>query len=179
MKAQNESSRYELAAVHAEVDREAAAIAARLGERITCQRGCAGCCVDGLTVFEIEADRIRRDVGDRLAGSTAHTAGACAFLDTDGACRIYESRPYVCRSQGLPLRWLEENDDGETVEYRDICPLNDHGTPIETLGEDDCWTIGPIEARLVHLQRAARGDAGQRIALRELFVELSERSTES
>ena len=32
--------------------------------------------------------------------------GACAFLDGEGGCRVYPDRPYVCRTQGLPLRWI-------------------------------------------------------------------------
>lgn len=162
--------------LHAEVDRGVEAIAGRLGDRITCHRGCAGCCVDGLTVFEVEADRIRHDVGSGLSGATPGAAGACAFLDGEGACRIYASRPYVCRTQGLPLRWLDENEAGETVEYRDICPLNERGEPIEILDESDCWTIGPTEVRLVQIQRGSSDDPNPRVALRDLFHELAHTS---
>ncbi len=162
--------------LHASMDLEVRAITVRLGDRITCRRGCTDCCVDDLTVFEAEADRIRREAGERLAGAEAHAAGACAFLDPEGACRIYESRPYVCRTQGLPLRWFEEADDGTVVEYRDICPLNDHGDPIEAISESDCWTIGPAEERLVRIQRASGSERNRRVVLRELFDELSHRS---
>jgi len=162
--------------LHACVDREVGAKTVRLGSRITCRRGCSDCCVDDLTVFEVEADRIRRDAGDRLSGAVARAAGACAFLDAEGACRIYESRPYVCRTQGLPLRWFDEADDGSVVEYRDICPLNEHGISIEAIPESDCWTIGPSEERLVRIQRAAGSEVNRRVALRELFDELSKRA---
>lgn len=161
--------------LHADVDREVAEISGRLGERITCRLGCSDCCVDGLTVFEVEADRIRRDTGRRLSGAEPHAEGACAFLDDAGACRIYESRPYVCRTQGLPLRWLDEQD-GEVVEYRDICPLNDHGGPVEAIAPSDCWSIGPAEMRLVRIQRTYVGDRVDRVALRSLFEDLA-RST--
>jgi Fe-S-cluster containining protein len=163
-----------VATLHADVDREVATIAGRLGERITCRLGCADCCVDGLTVFEVEAERIRRDTGGWLSGAEPHPEGACAFLDADGGCRIYASRPYVCRTQGLPLRWLDEQD-GEVVEYRDICPLNDHGGPIEALVPLDCWSIGPSEMRLVRIQRSSVGAGADRVALRTLFDELTSR----
>ena len=162
--------------LHACVDGEVQAITLRLGARITCRRGCSDCCVDHLTVFGAEADRIRRDAVDRLVGAEAHPAGACAFLDSEGACRIYEARPYVCRTQGMPLRWLDEADDGTVVEYRDICPLNDHGDPIEEIAESDCWTIGPAEMRLVRIQRASDSEGNRRVDLRELFLELSNRT---
>lgn len=42
---------------------------------------------------------------------------ACPNLDEDGMCMIYESRPLVCRTFGLPLR------DGRKY-IGDICELN-------------------------------------------------------
>jgi hypothetical protein len=91
-------------------------------------------------------------------------------LDGQGACRVYSRRPYVCRTQGLPLRWFAEDDSGSMVEYRDICPLNDDpGAPVEELQHCDCWSIGPFEQRLATLQREfAAGEMG-RIELRSLF----------
>jgi len=55
------------------------------------------------------------------------------------------------------------------VEYRDICPLNEEGPALEELAQEDCWTIGPTESRLVQLNRRNTGDAPERIALRDLF----------
>ena len=77
----------------------------------------------------------------------------------------------MCRTQGLPLRWVVEEDArGELVERRDICPLNAEGEPLESLPEPACWTLGPYEARLRRLQEAADGGAGRRVALRALFA---------
>jgi Fe-S-cluster containining protein len=42
---------------------------------------------------------------------------ACPNLDDTGACMIYESRPLVCRTFGLPLR----NDEKY---LGDVCELN-------------------------------------------------------
>lgn len=159
----------ELRALHDEVDREAAQLGRQHADRLQCKRGCAECCVDGVTVFDIEAERIRRDHTDLLAGEAPHAPGACAFLDADGACRIYASRPYVCRTQGLPLRWMDEDPaTGDPVELRDICVLNEEGgDPLPILDERACWTIGPYEDRLRQLQE--RAGALRRVALRTLF----------
>ena len=115
--------------LYGEVDYRASQIAEGHGARLQCRRGCSQCCVDDLAVFEIEAENIRLAHAALLAQQEPHPQGACAFLDTDGACRIYADRPYVCRTQGLPLRWIDEGHNGELVELRDICPLNDEGTP--------------------------------------------------
>ncbi len=137
--------------------------------RTQCRKGCCICCVDEITVFEVEAENIRRHHSDLLEHGTPHPPGACAFLAEDGSCRIYEHRPYVCRTQGLPLRWIDQAGDGRTVEYRDICPLNEPGEPVEDLPAELCWTLGPFEEFLARLQAAADGGQGRRVRLRDLF----------
>lgn len=154
---------------YAEVDEQARRLEQVHAARLKCRRGCSSCCVDGITVFLIEAENIRQNHTELLAEESPNTNGGCAFLDEAGACRIYESRPYVCRTQGLPLRWLDEVDD-EIYELRDICPLNDEGVPIEELPAEKCWTIGDFEARLAELQAKFSGGEMKRIALRDLFV---------
>jgi hypothetical protein len=160
--------------LHTEVDEKVAMLTERHADRLQCKRGCCDCCVDGMTVFEIEAERIRRHHADLLESGQPHDEGACAFLDEEGACRIYEDRPYVCRTQGLPLRWLDRDDDGETVgtvEMRDICPMNDSpDAPVEQIAAGDCWTLGPYEFRLSRTQVAYRGAPPRRVELRSLFT---------
>lgn len=158
-----------LRALHDEVDRACAALAARHAARLRCGRGCHACCVDGLTVFEVEAERIRSAHPELLREGRPHPPGACALLGDAGECRVYAERPYVCRTQGLPLRWLEDGERGEGTERRDICPLNEAGEPVEALAASECWTLGPAEERLRRLQLAADGGAGRRVALRALF----------
>jgi hypothetical protein len=148
--------------IHSAVDERAAALARLHRERLTCRRGCFDCCVDGITVFAVEADRIREGAAELLASGAPHPAGRCAFLGSEGECRIYALRPYVCRTQGLPLRWI---DDAAEAEYRDICTLNEHGTPIVELAPEACWTLGEVEEQL-----ARRNGGRGRVALRSLFT---------
>lgn len=153
--------------LHDEIDVVARHLHVLHAARTQCKRGCASCCVDELTVFEVEAEPIRRGFAALLAEGSPHALGGCAFLDEAGGCRVYASRPYVCRTQGLPLRWLDE-DEGGAFERRDICPLNEEGEPIEDLRDDACFTLGPVEERLAGL---AIGDGRPgRVSLRSLFV---------
>jgi uncharacterized protein len=164
---------------HAAVDEVAKPIADRHGERLRCRAGCHSCCTDDITVFEVEADRIVARHQELLEHGEPHAEGACAFLDTEGRCRIYEERPYVCRTQGLPLRWIEDDDDDGPYEARDICPLNDEGgPPLEELESDALWSIGPFEERLSRRQRDVDGGEGRRVALRELFTNSPVRDAE-
>lgn len=136
--------------------------------RLQCRRGCANCCVDEVTVWNIEAENIRHTNQAFLLAEKPNENGGCAFLDQNGACRIYESRPYVCRTQGLPLRWFDDVDQ-EIYEFRDICPLNETDEPIEEIEADKCWTIGEPETQLAALQNEFESGKMRRIGLRELF----------
>ncbi|TNF52441.1 YkgJ family cysteine cluster protein [bacterium] len=151
------------------VEREVCLLSSIHSARLRCRYGCRDCCIDELTVFEIEAENIQSCYPDLLRQANPHPVGACAFLDEAGACRIYEHRPYVCRTQGLPLRWIEEPSEERIVEKRDICLLNDRGNPVETLPADECWSIGPFEEELARLQAAVHHGKLHRKSLRELF----------
>lgn len=153
-----------------EVSAAADRIAAGHGERLQCARGCAGCCVDDLSVFAVEAQRIRAE-GEAVLREAPGPIGACAFLDSAGACRIYVARPYVCRTQGLPLRWIDEDPSGAFVERRDICELNEAGeVDLVDLEPESCWPLGPVEEQLRALQAASEPAAPlRRVRLRELF----------
>ncbi|MEZ4225763.1 MAG: YkgJ family cysteine cluster protein [Polyangiaceae bacterium] len=155
---------------HREVDEQVAPLATFHGRRLQCRRGCYDCCSDDLTVLEVEAELIRTRHEALLREQEAGPVGGCAFLDADGGCRIYADRPYVCRTQGLPLRFYDEDDAGEIHEHRDICPKNLPGLPLANLDEARCLLLGPSELRLVSLQMQGFSRM-RRVALRDLFLQ--------
>jgi hypothetical protein len=168
--------------LHASVDASVARLEALHRGRSQCREGCHDCCVDDLAVSRAEAARILEDHGAMLAVGAPAPAGGCAMLDERGACRVYASRPYVCRTQGLPLRWV---DDEAGVEQRDVCPKNDPppsaaAPALEDLPAEHCWTIGRVEEALVAIAAiggapvspaAGEGHAAsaERVPLRALF----------
>ncbi|HMK43763.1 MAG TPA: YkgJ family cysteine cluster protein [Dissulfurispiraceae bacterium] len=160
----------DIQAFYREVDRLVSCAVKNLPGQLACARGCSSCCIDDITVFAIEAENIRAHFPALLRDGVPHTRGACAFLDDRGACRIYLQRPYVCRTQGMPLRWHEQLESGDYVEMRDICQLNEPtAIPLEELSEECCWAIGPSEAELSAMQLTAAGNRC-RIGLRSLFM---------
>jgi uncharacterized protein len=162
---------FSLGNLHKAIDQMVDRLSIMHNSRLRCKKGCHDCCIDDLSVFEVEALNIRHFNGALIKTGIPHAKGSCAFLDNKGECRIYNQRPYVCRTQGLPLQWIEELENGSTVAMRDICPVNEPGTPVENLPEDVCWKIGPFEERLARLQLGLdKGEKMQRVKLRDLFA---------
>jgi hypothetical protein len=91
------------------VDEFFARVTSRHGTDMQCDTGCSDCCHVRLTVTRVEAAAIRSLVAtwsnherQRLADVAA--ADHCAALDGAGRCKIYDARPVVCRSHGVPIR---------------------------------------------------------------------------
>ncbi len=116
------------------VDRLAAQLTAHYGSHLVCRAGCSGCCHHHLSIFAVEAAavgeavqklsrekraRIQRQARQVREREARGEPVACPLL-VDECCSIYESRPIICRTQGLPL--LIEAEDG-TREV-DFCRLN-------------------------------------------------------
>ena len=181
------SGRAALTRLHEQTSARFGRTLAAVGQAPGCGDGCASCCVDDLSVWQIEADHIQAwliDEAGKEPGLTLRVGpvGACAWL-RDGRCQVYPVRPYVCRSQGAVLRWFE--DDGQGVsERRDTCPVHLQEVALDRLPEAALFDIGPAEGALVSLatnELAAQGGRGlpQRVLLRQLAVDLAERLTSS
>ncbi len=91
-------------------------------KHLNCKSGCDLCCMD-YNIFPVEFDSILSELKGRDFSRTALpevlNEGNCIFLK-DHRCLIYESRPVICRTHGLPL--LFANDEGEWE--LSVCELN-------------------------------------------------------
>ncbi len=100
-----------------------------LSSAISCRPGCSSCCCH-LTVFPVEAAAVTAAVAIKLHALPSkevrllkeRTALAktesCPFL-IESLCLLYEDRPIICRTHGLPLL---VRADGE--KRLDFCPEN-------------------------------------------------------
>lgn len=96
------------------VDDHFAAAVERSPGQFRCRPGCDSCCQPGLGVFGIEAARIRSALTELAVRDPATRARVraqalaederdrCALL-VDGRCTVYDDRPLLCRSHGLPV----------------------------------------------------------------------------
>ncbi len=119
-----------LVQLRARVDEHFAAAVARTPTAFACAPGCESCCHQRFSVFEIEASLLRSalaaiETADpalrqriRDQASSQEHSGSCALL-VDGRCSVYDARPMICRSHGLPI--AVERADGLEL---DCCPLN-------------------------------------------------------
>lgn len=74
-----------------------------------CSEGCSKCCVDGITLLRVERDRILSHLKNRDEIPVKSQSGRCAFLSSEGRCKIYEVRPIVCRTWGIPILYSESD----------------------------------------------------------------------
>jgi Fe-S-cluster containining protein len=130
-----------LVRLRARVDQHFAQAVARTPEQFACRPGCESCCHQRFSVFEVEAAPIREALAQlartdpelrrrvRERGRDEQLR-ACALL-LDGRCTVYEQRPLICRSHGLPIA-VRESDEPDSALRLDHCPLN-----FQKLGDRD------------------------------------------
>jgi len=107
------------------VDQLCRKITEQFQAQITCRAGCSGCCLH-LSLFPVEAANLFRAIKNLPAEIKAILSGriqwpedgSCPLL-IDKCCTVYQSRPVICRTHGLPL--VAENDGERVV---DCCPEN-------------------------------------------------------
>jgi Fe-S-cluster containining protein len=99
---------------------------------------------------------------DRL---TEHfTAWPCPALEQDGTCRIYECRPLVCRSMGIP-----SDDNGQVngaCAVQTAVPLIQ---PSKVLREEE-FQLARLEAERLEALRRHLGAEGEELFLPYAFV---------
>lgn len=158
-------------ALLAKADAKFAEVEGRHPSAFQCRSGCHGCCLPGLSVSSLEAAHISAyladhpDVARRAAAAEKddpHHGKRCAFLDAAGACTIYEVRPLICRTHGMPVKYKTE--DGALA--RDVCPLNFTSTPVASLPEQDVLHLDTVNTILALLnEQFAPGQGGARAPL--------------
>lgn len=141
-------------------------------EHLQCRLGCHSCCKPGLTVGPLEAARIESALAADPARSAAllaqeaanpHRGKRCSFLSAEGGCGIYEYRPLVCRSHGVPLQFRDPGSTKEeAVRFRDVCPLNFQGVNLETISTGDVMNLDTLNTLLAMLGNMAFGKKAER-----------------
>ena len=155
------------------VDHRSLSLAQLHAPHLACKPGCHDCCTD-FSVFPVEYDSILSALRKKnVSLPPPDPAAACAFLQ-NGLCAIYEHRPIICRTHGLPVAFTADDDAAKNV---DFCPKNFTAVAPSQLNFDqnntldlDTLNFELYEANANHLE--ARGDRPVRIPLRQLHEDL-------
>jgi len=124
-------ARAALPVLRTRVDQHFARALAQSPDEMQCREGFDRCCHVRLSVFSLEAERIAaalahlsstdpelRAAVRRQADDPAAT-DRCAML-VRGRCAIYDERPLICRSHGVPVRVEAPGEPPSQT----CCPLN-------------------------------------------------------
>lgn len=101
------------------LNREIEKLVSLHSNNLKCKSGCSDCCLT-LSLLPIEFFAIKQRIEN---SATFDKRKSCGFLNNDGACSIYNDRPLICRSHGLPIAYLDDEQD-EPVNLVSYCPLN-------------------------------------------------------
>jgi uncharacterized protein len=121
-------------------------VSQRFRSLLYCRPGCSDCCVE-IAVLPLEA-AILRDALLQKKGQALEqfSRKGCVFLDQNSYCRLYAYRPILCRTQGIPLAYVDPAS--ETIEVS-ACPLNfGEGVHFEP---DDLFFMDAVNDRLARL----------------------------
>lgn len=116
-------------------------------EHITCSAGCHQCCMD-FSIFPVEIYSILQETDGRKININHEVSeGECVFL-IEGLCSIYESRPMICRTHGLPLLFM-----GEDEWQLSYCELNFTGSNLPEFIELNSFPQDRFNSRLFMINK--------------------------
>jgi uncharacterized protein len=116
-------------------------------EHIACSAGCHQCCMD-FSIFPVEIYSILKEKdGGKININHDVSEGECIFL-IEGLCSIYKSRPLICRTHGLPLLFMGE--DEWKLSY---CELNFTGSNLPEFNESNTFPQDRFNSRLFMLNK--------------------------
>ena len=152
------------------VDSLCDAIGTRLAGHLTCRKGCDACCLH-LSLFPVEASVLAEAVKNlpapqldklRERAINARPDGPCPLLE-DHVCLVYQARPMICRTHGLPI--LSRIDGDAKV---DFCPENCQ--ELSALSGDTVIDIDRLNAALTAINALFLRETGEEDQQRRPFM---------
>jgi len=112
-----------------------------------CKEGCDECCMN-FRLLPVEFYSILFSVKElKLTNLNDTDPESCPFL-INHSCSIYQHRPLICRSHGLPI--LDMDQEGENWELS-FCPLNFKETNDEYFTFSNCYSQDTYNSKLYML----------------------------
>ncbi len=116
-------------------------------DHMQCRKGCDLCCMN-YRIFPVEYFEIQQSLKEKPAQTTESNDDSCIFLK-DHVCQIYEHRPFICRTHGLPLLYLNE----EQWELS-ACELNFNEFDDEDFSAENTFPQDTFNSELFQINKA-------------------------
>lgn len=153
----------------------------KYSSQMKCSMGCSACCHQQFSIFNWEAfvitewfEKLSLDGRNKIKKGWLQNSdenlvqhSPCVFL-VNHQCSIYETRPLICRTQGLVLEVLNESQQ-PTIDY---CPLNFEDALPEKKEHLNLDTLNTISATLENIFIKLKNLKNNRISLVNLRKEL-------
>lgn len=148
-------------------------VARECGDQLSCGEGCDDCCHQVLRLRGAEAALVLEgaraldgEAASRIWQVLEASENGCPLLH-GGLCLVYEHRPAVCRTHGLPL--LRREEGGAVLHH---CPRNFRGSdprslPPSVLLDEERLALLMDAVDAVYCRQTGWG--GERVDLRELL----------
>src|SRR5215471_16429049 len=153
-----------------QVDKWTAEMVRRYQAHLMCRKGCDLCCQRKFTVSAIEGYHIAtlfHQLPAAVQRAVRKRKQSCTFL-IKGACSVYESRPIICRTYGLPSLHRNQQAEGEIS----WCELNFTEVPNDfAFKADGIVDIDTLNVKIEGVNSLFLKESGlsqQRIAMDEI-----------
>lgn len=131
------------------IDKTAAKLEAGHKKHMKCKAGCDMCCMDysilPVEFYYIKDELLNSEISNESFSSKNETE--CVFLK-DHRCTIYNVRPVICRTHGLPLLFMT----GDNWELS-ACELNFTEFDLEEFNEDNTFPQDRFNSQLFMLNK--------------------------
>lgn len=118
-------------------------------QHTVCRKGCDQCCMN-FNLLPVEFYSILNSIeGKKIEIQLTGNDEDCPFL-VNHSCQIYESRPLICRSHGLPILTMDE--EGEDWELS-FCPLNFTKADDNYFTNENCYQQDVFNSKLYLLNQ--------------------------
>lgn len=137
-------------AIRNEIDSKYNELSSEHHDYMNCKKGCSSCCMN-FSVLPIEYDFITNHIQDfdNKRIQITENEDSCAFLDNQN-CLIYEHRPIICRTHGLPLLFMDE----EGVNWQlSFCELNFEDFDLDEFSEENTYPQDVYNSKLYMLNK--------------------------
>lgn len=133
------------------IDEISQTLSGRHGPYMQCRKGCDLCCMDYSILpveFHFILDQLKMEGLKKSPPESHEKSNSCIFL-TNNTCTIYNHRPVICRTHGLPLLYTNDEYEWELS----TCELNFRQFDYEKFTPENTFPQDKFNSKLFMLNK--------------------------